>query len=131
MLIKRIVTHRDLIVWQRAMQLVVSIYELTVDFPKDERYGITSQMRRSAISIPSNIAEGRRRGTKRDYLHFLRTAYGSGAELETQLEIAERLSFVPSSKYQHSRQLLDEVMRMLHVLIKKLNPSSPNEANCS
>jgi four helix bundle protein len=80
-------SYKDLIVWQRAMELVVEIYKLTDKFPKEEIYGIISQMRRCAISIPSNIAEGRRRDGKKDFRRFLIIAYGSGAELETQIEI--------------------------------------------
>ena len=86
-------TYKDLIVWQKAMEFVVEIYKITKLFPKTELYGLTSQIRRCSISIPSNIAEGRYRGTKKDYLNFLRIAYGSGAELETQIEIAERLNY--------------------------------------
>ncbi|MFC1612692.1 four helix bundle protein, partial [Patescibacteria group bacterium] len=84
-------SYKELIVWQRAIELVVAIYKLTEDFPKEEIYGLTSQMRRCAISIPSNIAEGRFRGTKNDFLHFLRISYSSGAELETQIVIAKLL----------------------------------------
>ncbi|MFA6183761.1 MAG: four helix bundle protein [Parcubacteria group bacterium] len=80
-------SYRDLIVWQKAMELVTEIYKLTDKFPKEEIYGIVSQMRRCAISIPSNIAEGRRRDGKKDFRRFLIIAYGSGAELETQIEI--------------------------------------------
>ena len=90
---KPIHTYKDLIVWQRAMELVGAVYELTKDFPRSEIYGLVSQMQRCATSIPSNIAEGRRRGTKKDYRHFLIIAYGSGAELETQVDIAKKLSF--------------------------------------
>jgi len=75
------------------MDLVVEIYKLTDRFPKSEIYGLISQMRRCAVSIPSNIAEGRKRGSRKEYHHFLTISYGSGAELETQLEIAERLKF--------------------------------------
>ena len=87
----KINTYRDLIVWQKSMDLVVEIYKLTKNFPKSEIYGLTSQMKRCAVSIPSNIAEGRRRGSRKDYRHFLIIAYGSGAELETQIEIVKRL----------------------------------------
>ena len=119
---KHIFTYRDLIVWQKAMDLVTVIYEVTEEFPKEELYGLTSQMRRSAVSIPSNIAEGRRRGTKNDYVHFLRTAYGSSAKLETQIEIAKRLPKTNHLDYKKAEGLLNEVMRMLPAMIKKLNP---------
>ena len=121
---KPIFTYRDLIVWQKAMDLVVHIYDLTQHFPKAEQYGLTSQMRRASVSIPSNIAEGRRRSTKNDYLHFLRISYGSGAELETQLEIAKRLSTTKKLDYQKVDVLLSEVMRMLCSILKKMNPKT-------
>ncbi|MBI5421836.1 four helix bundle protein [Candidatus Peregrinibacteria bacterium] len=116
-------SYRDLIVWQRAMDLVVEIYKLTSQFPKEELYSLTSQIRRAAISIPSNIAEGRFRGTKSDYSHFLRYAYASGAELETQLEISKRLSFRTPVEFEKSDRYLEECMRMLNVMIRNLNPS--------
>jgi len=113
-------TYKDLIVWQKAMDLVVEIYRITTFFPKSELYGLVSQVRRSSISIPSNIAEGRFRGTKKDYLNFLRIAYASGAELETQIEISKRLEFDVS--YSEIDALLKEVMKMLNVMIRKMNP---------
>lgn len=109
------------------MELVVAVYELTAQFPPEEIYGLISQMKRSAISIPSNIAEGRCRSTKKDYLQFLRISYGSGAELETQVEIAKRL---PKTRYlDHIKveTLLTEVMKMLNVMIRNFNPKA-NEA---
>ena len=122
-------SYKDLIVWQRSIELVTSIYKLTERFPATEIYGLTSQMRRSSVSIPSNIAEGRRRGTRKDYLQFLRVAYGSGSELETQLLIAQKLSFGDNLAYNRVGGLLEEVMKMLNVMIKKINPASPsNEA---
>lgn len=113
-------SYRELIVWQKAVALVVEIYSITACFPSEERYGLISQMRRSAISLPSNIAEGRCRGTQKDFLHFLRIAYGSGAELETQLEIALRLNFLSREQYQKSLPLIGEVMKMLNVMIRRL-----------
>lgn len=116
-------SYKDLIVWQKSIDLVAELYEITKKFPREEVYGITSQMKRSAVSIPSNIAEGRNRGTKKDYLQFLRIAYGSGAELETQIIISKRLSETKNFDYKKVDSLLDEVMRMLNVMIRKLNPS--------
>lgn len=116
----KIHSYKELVVWQKSIELVVAIYELTEKFPKEEIYGLTSQIRRSAVSIPSNIAEGRYRGTKNDYLHFLKIAYGSGAELETQLEISKRLSKTSLLTYNRVDSLLDEIMRMLNVMIGKL-----------
>jgi len=123
-------SYKDLIVWQRAIELVCAIYKLTNKFPPDERYGLVSQMRRSGVSIPSNIAEGRNRGSKKDYSSFLRIAYASGAELETQLVICKKLAFASPGLYDEVDKLLDEVMRMLNVMIRKLNPvTAPNTAN--
>ena len=113
-------SYKDLIVWQKSMTLVVEIYKLTEFFPKSEIYGLTSQMKRCAVSIPSNIAEGRRRGSKKDYRHFLIIAYGSGAELETQIEIAKRLQFNKNSDFIKVDSLLNEVMRMLNKMLSIL-----------
>ncbi|MEI8230104.1 MAG: four helix bundle protein [Candidatus Peregrinibacteria bacterium] len=122
-------SHRDLIVWQKAMDLVVLVYRFTEQFPKSEIYGLSSQMRRSAVSIPSNIAEGRKRGTRKDYRQFLLIAYGSGGELETQVEIAKRLTFGNEKDRLVVDQTLNEVMRMLNVITSKLaDPSNkPNK----
>ena len=112
-------SYRDLIVWQRAIDLVTEVYKVTDTFPMAERYGLVSQMRRCAVSIPSNIAEGRRRGTRKDFRQFLLIAYGSGAELETQLEIAQRLRFC-SLGGQKVEELLLEVMKMLNKMLSSL-----------
>ncbi len=96
------------------METVVAIYELTKQFPSSEVYGLTSQMKRAAISIPSNIAEGRRRRTQREFKHFLRIAFGSAGELETQLEIAERLNFGKNEEREKTKILIEEVMKMLN-----------------
>jgi len=117
---KSIQTYKDLIVWQRAMDLVGAVYELTEKFPKSEIYGLMSQMRRCAVSIPSNIAEGRRRASKKDYRQFLVIAYGSGAELETQIEIAKRLSFSKNLDYAKVDRLLLETMKMLNKMLSTL-----------
>ena len=118
-------SYKDLIVWQRAMELVTAVYELTEGFPKEELYGLTSQIRRSAVSIPSNIAEGRVRGTVKEYLQFLRISYGSGAELETQIEIGKGLRNTKHLDYQKVDTLLLEVMKMLNSIINKLNINHP------
>jgi four helix bundle protein len=117
----KIYSYKELIVWQRSIELVVAVYELTEQFPKEELYGLTSQMRRAAISIPSNIAEGRFRGTRKDFLQFLRIAYSSGAELETQLEIAKNLRRTRNYNYSKVDSLLLEVMKMLNTMIRKMN----------
>lgn len=115
-----ITSYRDLVVWQKAMELCVSVYAITKKFPQEEKYGLCSQMQRSAVSIPSNIAEGRCRGTRKDFLQFLRIAYGSGAELETQFEIVFRLNLLRNDAYKKTTSLLEEVMKMLNVMISKL-----------
>lgn len=108
--------YEKLTVWQKAMDLVEVIYRATTTFPESERYGLVSQMRRAAVSIPSNIAEGSRRSTKKDFRHFLVIAFGSGAELETQMRIATRIGFLKEDN--EMRPLLDEVMKMLNKLIE-------------
>jgi len=109
---------KSLIVWQKAMTRAREVYEITQDFPDRENFGLTNQMRRAAISVPSNIAEGSRRGTTKDYVQFLRIAHGSLAELETQLLLAKNL--YPKFSYTSAMSLLDEISRMLHTLISKL-----------
>jgi len=116
----KVESYKNLIVWQKAMDLVVIIYQLTKKFPKEEMYGVTSQMKRAAISIPSNIAEGSRRSSRKDFRNFLLNAYGSGAELETQIEISKRLKFNQSDDYMKADSTLSEVMRMLNTLINNL-----------
>ena len=114
-------SYKELIVWQKSIELVIAVYDLTAKFPKEEIYGLTSQMRRSAVSIPSNIAEGRSRGTKKDFTQFLRISYGSGSELETQIIISKRLLETKYLDYSNIEVLLNEVMKMLNVMIRKLN----------
>lgn len=103
------------------MDLVSEVYLLTAMYPKDEQYVLCRETRRSAISIPSNIAEGSRRSTKKDYRHFLITAYASGAELETQLEVARRVITNCILNFTKVDSLLEEVMRMLNKLTHDLN----------
>lgn len=117
-------SYKDLQVWQKSLELSVEIYTLTSKFPKEEIYGLVSQMRRSAVSIASNIAEGRNRGTRKDFVQFLRIAYGSGADLETQIQISKRLGFIKDKPPSKTDVLLDEIMRMLNVMIKKLTANS-------
>ncbi len=108
-------TYKNLIVWQKSIELVFQVYELTNKFPKEEQYGLAIQMKRAAVSIPSNIAEGRLRGHKKEYKQFLLMAYGSGGELETQIEISRRL--FKSLDYSKIASLLEEVMKMLNKMI--------------
>ncbi len=118
--------YRDLIVWQKAMDLVVSAYRTTAGFPKEELYGLTSQIRRAAVSVPSNIAEGQARNTTRDFLQFLAVAYGSLKELETQMLIAERLGYIDSKCKDVLVNSTTEVARLIsglaNSLKKKMSP---------
>jgi four helix bundle protein len=109
-----------MIVWQKGTDLVVEIYKLTKLFPKEEIFGITSQMRRAAVSIPSNIAEGFSRKNRKEYSQFIRIAFGSGAELETQILITKKLNLAPVENFQKIDGLLVEVMKMLNGLNSSL-----------
>jgi four helix bundle protein len=109
---------RDLIVWQKAMDMVVSVYQATRQFPKDELFGLASQMRRSAVSVPSNIAEGQGRPTRALFSNFLGNAKGSLAELETQALIAQRLGYLAADSSLLSQ--ISEVARLLNGLINSL-----------
>ena len=113
-------SYKDLIVWQKSMDLTVEVYHLAKFLPKEETYALSDQMRRSAVSIPSNIAEGQGRNSTRDFVRFLSIARGSQTELETQLLICERLGYISSEKLKIAIELCDEVNKMLNVLITKL-----------
>lgn len=113
-------SYKELTVYQKSIELSVLVYKVTEEFPKSELYGLTSQVRRCAVSIPSNIAEGQRRGSKNEYIQFLRIAFGSGAELETQLLIAYKIGYLPLQEFNHLSSDLDEIMRMLNKLISVL-----------
>ncbi|MBL8522603.1 MAG: four helix bundle protein [Betaproteobacteria bacterium] len=108
--------HHELQAWQLAVRLVKEIYSLTASFPSDERFGLTSQMRRAAISVPSNIAEGAARATAKEFLHFLHVARGSLSELETQIILAKELGFAKDTLMVDA--LVDEVFGKLGGLIK-------------
>ncbi len=120
----KITSYKDLIVWQKSIDLVVVVYSITEQFPKSEIYGLISQMRRAVVSIPSNIAEGRRRGSRNDFRRFLNIAFGSGAELETQFEIVKRLPLTASLDYSKAESLLCEIMKMLNTMIINLQTGS-------
>lgn len=113
-------SYRDLLVWQRAMDLAVGAYALSRNYPRDELFGLTSQTRRAASSIAANIAEGYGRSTKPAYLNFLRIAQGSLKELETHLILAERIGVTPSASTDALLGAADELGRMLNSLIAKL-----------
>ncbi len=116
-------SFKDLVVWQKSIDLTAAIYELTARFPDAERFGLTNQMRRAAVSVPSNIAEGYGRSTKGEYHLFLGHARGSCSELETQLVIAKRLSFGESKRLQTAEHLCDDVGRLLCSLTKSVRAS--------
>lgn len=113
-------TYKDLKVWQKAYTLTLEIYKITKKFPKEEIYGLTSQIRRSAVSVISNIAEGYARHYKQEYIQFLNIAYGSLAELETQLMLSKDLDYIDQLSFKQTISQENEVERMLSALIKSL-----------
>ena len=118
---KKMKTHKDLDVWKNAIDFVVELYQVTAQFPKEEMYGITSQMRRAAVSIPSNIAEGAARNHKSEFRQFLYIALSSAAELETQLIISEKLTYIQNVQKESLIEKLNIISRMLQGLIKSIN----------
>ena len=117
-------SYRDLEVWQKAMDLVTTVYDITKTFPETERFGLTNQLRRAAVSIPSNIAEGQGRRTTKDFLSFLYIARGSLMEVQTQFEIANRLEFVGPEVTTEFEGQTAIVGRLLNGLIRSLNQRS-------
>lgn len=115
-------THKDLEVWKRSLDLVEKVYSMTRSFPKEEVYGLTLQMRRAAVSVPSNIAEGAARGSKKEFIQFLYIALGSLEELETQLILTCRVGLTSDRSLSHT---IDEVRKMLLGLLKFLKRNSP------
>lgn len=107
-------THNDLDVWKRSIELVTEIYTITKSFPKDELYGLVNQIRRAAVSIPSNIAEGAARKNTKEFIQFLYIALGSISELETQIIISQKLSYLDQTK---SNKLLKEVIQIISMLL--------------
>jgi len=117
-------SFRDLLVWQRSMQLTVVIYRMTRDFPREEIYGLTSQIRRAAVSVPSNIAEGQGRLSTGEFKQFLGIARGSNCELQTQLEIARALGIGNSKLIDEAEGLSHEVGKMLFSLLESLQTTN-------
>ena len=111
-------THKDLDVWKDSRKLVSLIYELTSKFPKEEVYSLTAQIKRAAITIPSNVAEGAARDSNKEYIHFLFIALGSVAELDTQLIIAKDLNFISDKDFNSTSEKLNIIGKMLSGLIK-------------
>lgn len=116
-------THRDLNVWNNSIKLVTMIYEITNDFPKNEIFGITSQIRRAAVSIPSNIAEGAARTSKKEFNNFLSIALGSASELETQIIISKNLEYLSSEKSAILLSELTGIQKMIAGLMKNIKSS--------
>ena len=119
-------SFRDLLVWQKAMLLVTDVYRATETFPSREMYGLTNQVRRSAVSVPSNIAEGKGRLSKKEFVQFLATARGSLCEMQTQLEIARNLGYLETENFDRLDMQSREVGRIINGLIKavRVSPAS-------
>ena len=114
-------TYKDLLIWQKGIVLVKTIYNNLESFPKDEIFGLQSQIKRAAVSIPSNIAEGWGRNSTISYIHFLKIARGSLFELETQIIIANELNFISDLKFNEITQIITEESKMLNAFIKSLS----------
>ena len=121
-------THKDLRVWQQSIEMVTSIYKMTMTFPKDEVFGLVSQMRRAAVSVPSNIAEGYARGSDGEKLHFLRISSGSMSEIETQLMLSLNLGYIGQDAYDILSEQITSVWKQLNSLISSVkNRLSPQD----
>jgi four helix bundle protein len=116
--------HKDLDVWQKSMDFVVELYNITNEFPKEERFGLIDQIRRASVSIPSNIAEGSARGSDKDFIRFLYFALGSASEVETQVIISERLGYLDKDKEDSLQIKLSNVKKMILGLITYLKGKS-------
>lgn len=114
-------THKDLNVWKKSMNLAILTYRLTGQFPKEELFGLSSQMRRAAVSIPSNIAEGHGRNSDKELIRFLFISLGSASELETQILLSNKLDFLNEEGFNQLNELNNEVIRMLVALIRSKN----------
>jgi len=117
---EKLKSYKDLVVWQKSIVLVKRIYQLTRPFPADEKFGLVSQMRRAAVSVPSNLAEGHARNTTGEFIQFISHAEGSLAELETQVILAVELSFCSGSEAQPVQDLIEEVQKMANALRRSL-----------
>jgi four helix bundle protein len=120
--------HKDLILWQKAIDLALAIHRVTAEFPKSELFLLVDQLRRAAISVPSNIAEGSARKSTREFLRFLRIAHGSLAEIQTQLELAHRVGYLHTERYKVLNSEIDEVGRILHAVVAGLKRRLHNSA---
>jgi four helix bundle protein len=118
--------YKELNVWQKSYKLCLDVYRITAGFPKEEKFGLTSQVRRSAVSVPSNIAEGYGRKTTADYVRYLYIAYGSNCELETQMMLSRDLDYIDNAAIKESIEKINEVERMVKALIKSLEDKHLN-----
>ncbi|MBS4016064.1 MAG: four helix bundle protein [Candidatus Latescibacteria bacterium] len=112
--------HRKLILWQKSVEFVITLYSSLKNYPREEKFGLISQLQRASISIPSNIAEGAARKTRKEYIHFLYAARGSLSEIDTQLEISFRLHYLSNEEYQFLQNKVDELSKILNGLISSL-----------
>ncbi|MGB2841873.1 MAG: four helix bundle protein [Halobacteriota archaeon] len=119
-------SFKELKVWQKGIELVEMVYKSTATFPEEEKYGLSAQMRRAAVSIPSNIAEGHLRKTAKDFKQFIAIARGSCAELETQIIISYKLGFIQEDNFSNLSSKIDELSKMLSSFYSKINSKPPN-----
>lgn len=117
---EKISSYKDLKMWHKAKDFAVHVYKTTEQFPREEQYGLTSQLRRASVSVASNIAEGFRRRSAKEKIQFLRISYGSGAEIETQLIISRELGYIDNIHYEKLISDLEEIMKIINVVINKL-----------
>jgi four helix bundle protein len=117
-------THHDLTIWKKSIEFVTNVYQITKGFPKEEIYGLTNQLRRASVSIPSNIAEGAARSHNKEFVQFLFIALGSASEIETQLVISKNLKFIGEKEYLKLNEEIVEIRKMLNGLIKSIKSTS-------
>jgi len=122
------VTHKDLNVWNEAIELVTDIYKMTRSFPKDEQYGLISQIRRAAVSIPSNIAEGSARSSRKEFIQFLNISMGSAVELETQVIISKNLGYITEELFQKISDKVNKISKMVQGLIKSIKSKNQEKS---
>jgi four helix bundle protein len=124
---KKIESYKDLVVWQKGIELVNELYSVTKGFPKEEMFGLTNQIRRATISVPSNIAEGWGRNSTKNYIQFIRISVGSLYEIETQLVIANNQNYITNQIKSALSEKIDELGKMLNTLLKRLDNYSANK----
>jgi four helix bundle protein len=116
----KVESYKELLAYQKSYKLALMIYDITTKFPESEKYGLVSQLRRAAVSVPSNISEGYRRGSRKEYTQFLKMSLGSNAELETQLSLAKDLGYIDADSFKKVYDMNEEVGRLLSSYIKKI-----------